>query len=211
MEQEYKRQRHISGMVISSRKYDEWRPHASGLKRMKVQRAGGEVKTCRVRSRELAEILDPSEAVGGQVNEGGGGWVENAAMVWSGSLLYMQMYSTPYWWEESLAQVKPVQFQWCHNNSTILPVTNACSRGGLIVTCTVDRFMHGSVWFSIFDWFLQNIKHIFIFQVSVFEYFCYVNMTKASTWWTQQHCLISWMWHEYKQGDYITFSFQRNL
>ena len=31
--------------------------------------------------RELAEILDPSEAVGGQVNEGGGGWVENAAMV----------------------------------------------------------------------------------------------------------------------------------
>lgn len=48
---------------------------------MKVQRASGEVKTCRVRSRELAEILDPSEAVGGQVNEGGGGWVENEAMV----------------------------------------------------------------------------------------------------------------------------------
>lgn len=59
MEQEYKRQKHISGMVILSRKYDERRPHASGLKRVKVQWAGGEVKTCRVRSRELAEILDP--------------------------------------------------------------------------------------------------------------------------------------------------------
>ena len=70
------------------------------------------------------------------VNEGGGGWVENEAMVWSGSLLYVQMYSTPYWWEESLAQVKPLQFQWCHNNFTILPVTNACSGGGLIVTCS---------------------------------------------------------------------------
>lgn len=43
---------------------------------------GGEVKTCRVRSRELAEILDLSqEAVGGQVNKGGGGRVENEAMV----------------------------------------------------------------------------------------------------------------------------------
>lgn len=43
----------------------------------------GEVKMCRVRSRELAEILDgPSqEAVGGQVKEGGGGWVETEAMV----------------------------------------------------------------------------------------------------------------------------------
>ena len=35
---------------------------------------GGEVKMRRVRSRELAEILDPSEAVGSQVNERGGGW-----------------------------------------------------------------------------------------------------------------------------------------